>query len=523
MRHDAARAVRARLGRLLRANQPSRGRAAPGPRRRLRPPGLPDARPLPPRGGEAVARLALRRGRGGAAGRRHGGPAGAQRAARQPRRLLPHRPRPAGAGAPARLSAEAARRRAELRPRPSAAGLLRRPRRRRRRRAGRAGLLRRRGCGVVWRPRHNRRRRRRPGRRGRASRSAAGRRHCGLACQPLALLVSAAARPAQAASQGRRPGRLRRVRRHADPADAAAERGRPSGAFGGPLFIQSRPAAAFRPADRLHRRPDRTRAGGRRHRSRRPGRRPRPQRALRRRRAGSVLRLPPPPPVERGAGLLDGLGTQAREIVGIQPPPSRRPRRQLHDAQRRSRPAAAHPLRHHARRRHAAAARRRPPADCDPRASAESAPPRLGRGARRRRLRRAAAAHQPDADGRPQVALRPHFRRLGRPRPLHDGRLRRLPGPVRRRLLHRQGRLRRGRFRGRRRPRLPRQPHPEPRPHRGQLRPLRPGDGHRIARRVPGVVPRLRPARAPLGARRLADPAVAVPARPGPPRPSERV
>ena len=126
-----------------------------------------------------------------------------------------------------------------------------------------------------------------------------------------------------------------------------------------PSFIQSRPAAALRPADRFQRRPSRTHAGRRRDRSRRPGRSSRPQRALRRRRAGSLLRLPPPPPVERRPGVLDGLGTQAREIVGIQPPPARRPRHQLHRSERRPQPAAAHPLRHHARRRHAAAPRRR--------------------------------------------------------------------------------------------------------------------------------------------------------------------
>src|SRR5207248_14490 len=61
--------------------------------------------------------------------------------------------------------------------------------------------------------------------------------------------------------------------------------------------------------------------------------------------------------------------------------------------------------------------------------------------------------------------------------------------------------------------------HPQSRPDRGQLRPLRPGDGHRAARRLPVALPRLRPPRAPLGARRLANPAVAVPLRPRPRRP----
>ena len=52
--------------------------------------------------------------------------------------------------------------------------------------------------------------------------------------------------------------------------------------------------------------------------------------------------------------------------------------------------------------------------------------------------------------------------------------------------LHRQGHLRRRRLRGGRRPHLPREPHPQPRPDRGQLRPLRPGHRRRAARRLPG-------------------------------------
>ena len=48
------------------------------------------------------------------------------------------------------------------------------------------------------------------------------------------------------------------------------------------------------------------------------------ERSLLRRRAGSLLRLPPPPPLESDSGLLDGLGTEARQADGVQPPASRR-------------------------------------------------------------------------------------------------------------------------------------------------------------------------------------------------------
>ena len=64
-------------------------------------------------------------------------------------------------------------------------------------------------------------------------------------------------------------------------------------------------------------------------------------------------------------------------------------------------------------------------------------------------------------------------------------------------------------FAGHGRPGLPGQPHPEPRPDRVELRPLRPGHRRRGVRRLPGQVPRLRPARTPLGPRRLATAAVA--------------
>ena len=74
---------------------------------------------------------------------------------------------------------------------------------------------------------------------------------------------------------------------------------------------------------------------------------------------------------------------------------------------------------------------------------------------------------------RRRLALRAHLRRAHRRRPLHDGRLGHLPGPLRRGHLHRQGALRRGRLHGgagraraRQRAALPRPLRRPARPHR---------------------------------------------------------
>ena len=73
---------------------------------------------------------------------------------------------------------------------------------------------------------------------------------------------------------------------------------------------------------------------------------------------------------------------------------------------------------------------------------------------RHRGLRHPAAARQRDDGERGRLAVRAHLRRPHRRRPVHDRRLRRLSGSVRRRHLHRQGPLRRRRVHGRaRRPR----------------------------------------------------------------------
>ena len=143
--------------------------------------------------------------------------------------------------------------------------------------------------------------------------------------------------------------------------------------------------------------------------------------------------------------------------------------------------------------------------------SAQPAAVRSGDRAGGRGLRRAAAAGQLPPDGGHAFAVRRAAGGLGGHRPVLDGGLRRLHGPLRPRQLHRQGDLRRRRLRGGDRRDLPREPDPQPRPDRGQLRALRPAQRHRAVRRLPRPLPRLRPPRAPLGPRRLAAPALAGP------------
>ena len=116
-------------------------------------------------------------------------------------------------------------------------------------------------------------------------------------------------------------------------------------------------------------------------------------------------------------------------------------------------------------------------ADRHHRAPAEPAAVRPARRARHRRLRHPAAARQRDDGERGGIAVRAHLRRPHRRRPVHDRRLGRLPGSLRRRDLHRQGALRRRRVRrGARGPRAGERA-AVARPVRGALRAH--GAGHR--------------------------------------------
>ncbi len=154
-------------------------------------------------------------------------------------------------------------------------------------------------------------------------------------------------------------------------------------------------------------------------------------------------------------------------------------------------------------------------------ASAQS-PAFRGRGQRRqrragdRRVRDTAAAreHQP-ARREPLVVRAPARRRPGH-RSVHARRLGRLPGRVRRGVLHRQGDLRRRRVRARAQEPLSREPDPEPRPARGLLRAVGAAERRAAVRGIPVDLRRGHQAPAPLDARRLATRRLAAESRPRP-------
>ena len=106
--------------------------------------------------------------------------------------------------------------------------------------------------------------------------------------------------------------------------------------------------------------------------------------------------------------------------------------------------------------------------------------------------------------------------------PVHDGRVGRLPGPLRRRDLHRQGPVRRRCVCSGARTPGARERTAVPRPVRRPLRAYRPRLGHRGRRRLSVERSRARAAATPMGARRLADSVVAAAAwcRPAPESPA---
>ena len=219
----------------------------------------------------------------------------------------------------------------------------------------------------------------------------------------------------------------------------------------------------------------------------------------------------PPPPLQRRRKHLDGMGAQARQAARAQPASARRHRHDIRcrspGARPRCRPACA--------------------------TSSRSTPTRGCRGTRRSRLigkmahplnrprfdaaeqrvverlrHPAAARHALAADRQRGLALPARLLRPGRHRSLCGGRLRRLPGPFRRRLLHRQGHLRRRCLRGGARRARPGEHAAQPRSLRRHLRARRPRLRCRGRRGVSVPLRCRRQAPASLDARRLAAPAV---------------
>ena len=167
------------------------------------------------------------------------------------------------------------------------------------------------------------------------------------------------------------------------------------------------------------------------------------------------------------------------------------------------------PLRGDARCGYPAATGRRRAPGGDHRPPAQPGGLRSASGPGGRGLRRAPAAdHLHAPRGARGIGVPALLLRIGGNRPVCIRGLGRLPGPVPRRELHRQGDLRprclRGGHGG---PRTGERP-PEPRPLRGRVRPGRSGDRRRAVRRVPLQLPGLGRPPAPLGPWRLAAPAL---------------
>ena len=111
---------------------------------------------------------------------------------------------------------------------------------------------------------------------------------------------------------------------------------------------------------------------------------------------------------------------------------------------------------------------------------------------------------------RQSLVVRPAARRRTRHRSVHPHRVRRLPGRVRRRFLHRQGHLRRRRVRAGACREVSREPDPEPRSPRGLLRAFGVVERRRAVRRVSRDLWRRHEPPPSLGSRRLGAGGMAV-------------
>lgn len=212
------------------------------------------------------------------------------------------------------------------------------------------------------------------------------------------------------------------------------------------------------------------------------------------------------------------MGTQAWQADRTQRPAARLEGHQLHH--RPGQDARPFPVRHHPGLRHPAAAHLGAEAGGQAGSSAEPGPVRRRWPRRPRVLRPPAEGHPCASDERGHLRLPAGVLGQAGARFVRCRRLGRLPGPLRRRLLRRQGYLRHRCADPRAGRQDPGERGTEPRPVGGQLRAIRPGHRHRGGRRLPHLVRGVGLPDAPLDARGLAtaalDPAPprgAVPAR----------
>ena len=199
---------------------------------------------------------------------------------------------------------------------------------------------------------------------------------------------------------------------------------------------------------------------------------------------------------------MDGVGAQARQAPRAESPPARGDGHELRGHRRRR--AFWHPLRHHPRRGHAAPQRGRRSAGRYDGAFPQSTAVRYRNGARRRGIRGASTPSGTAAARTRGLVLPAPFVRAGRHRPVRIGGVRRLPGSLGGRVIHRQRHLRRGRLRGGAGGTGAGQRAAEPRSLRGGVRARRSRDRRRAVRERSITLRRRGGPPAPMGAGRLA-------------------
>ena len=160
-----------------------------------------------------------------------------------------------------------------------------------------------------------------------------------------------------------------------------------------------------------------------------------------------VLPFSPSTPMEPPGTDLDGIRTQAGKACGVEPAPSRRGAGSLFRRRRQDGGPVERPVRDPPRHGYATAARRGAAVRRGHGAPAEPCAVRRADAARLRGARHFAAERGRQPVGHEPFAIRAFVRERTGDRPVHARRLRCVPGRVRRRILHRQGDLRRRRVR----------------------------------------------------------------------------
>ena len=245
-----------------------------------------------------------------------------------------------------------------------------------------------------------------------------------------------------------------------------------------------------------------------------PGEDRRAEREIRRRRGAKqgrhLLPVPSPAALERAGTAVDGLRAQARQACGPERAAARRLGGSLFARRRRQLAPVRSEVRHHAGHRYATAARCGAAVRRRHGAPAQSPALRRNEAARGGGLRHPATARGGEPAGHEPLALCAPVRGRAGYRPVHARRLGRVPGRVRRGLVHRQGDLRRRCVRAGPRRALARKSDPQPRSAGGLLRARGAGERCTVVRELSVPLQDGREPAPALDSRRLAARGVAA-------------